>query len=130
MRRLLPRAGLLHQAPAVRTPETHAARPLDDQARRSFEQSFGWDFSRVRVHADVAAVPAAGARAITVGEDIFFGPEQYAPGRLETRRLLAHELTHVVQQARGAAAGRWPRRAERPRPRRRAWPCRPPSEHR
>ncbi|GAA4709182.1 eCIS core domain-containing protein [Phytohabitans rumicis] len=61
---------------------------------------FGFDFSQVRIHPDSAAARAAGARAFTSGRHVWF-----APGRGPAdRRLLAHELTHVVQQAGGAPA--------------------------
>ncbi len=71
------------------------------------ERRFGHDFSRVRVHTDAAAEQSArdvNAHAYTVGTDIVFGAGRYAPGSGEGRRLLAHELTHVVQQSGGAAA--------------------------
>ncbi|HXZ39751.1 MAG TPA: DUF4157 domain-containing protein [Terriglobales bacterium] len=64
----------------------------------------GYDFARVRIHADAAAGTAAsvlGARAFTVGQDIVFGAGEYAPGTLAGRKLLAHELTHVTQQCGG-----------------------------
>jgi hypothetical protein len=73
-----------------------------DLATRSFmEPLFGHDFSRVRVHADPAAAGSAesiNARAYTVGEHVVFGPDEYRPGTADGRRLLAHELAHVVQQ--------------------------------
>ena len=79
-----------------------SGRPLEPALRQDMEQRFGHDFSRVRVHADGAE--AAGARAVracayTVGRDIVFGSAQYAPATMEGKRLLAHELTHVVQSA-------------------------------
>jgi hypothetical protein len=58
----------------------------------------------VRVHADrsaVAAARAVNARAFTHGRDIYFGPDEYRPESMDGRRLLAHELTHVVQQGTG-----------------------------
>jgi Domain of unknown function (DUF4157) len=64
------------------------------------EQRFGSDFSRVRVHTDTEAAESAGrlgARAYTVGQDVVFAAGRYAPDRLDGRRLLAHELAHVVQ---------------------------------
>jgi hypothetical protein len=75
--------------------------PLDTALRRDMEWRFGHDFSRVRVHTDaVAEVSArdASASAYTVGHDIVFGEGQYRPASTRGRRLLAHELTHVVQQ--------------------------------
>jgi len=68
------------------------------------EPRFGHDFSRVRVHTDGAAANAARAvraRAYTIGQDIVFGSGEYAPATTEGQRLLAHELTHVVQQNAG-----------------------------
>jgi hypothetical protein len=68
------------------------------------ETRFGHDFGRVRVHTGARAAESAeavGALAYTVGENVVFGPGRYAPGMGEGRRLLAHELTRVVQQ--GAA---------------------------
>jgi hypothetical protein len=83
--------------------------PLPDTVRSWFEPRFGHDFSQVRVHADDAAANAARgveARAYTSGSNIVFGAGEYAPTTAQGRRLLAHELTHVVQQgAAGAATG-------------------------
>ena len=65
------------------------------------EPRFGHDFSRVRVHLDAAAAQSArdmNALAYTVRQNIVFGPGGFAPGTHEGRRLIAHELTHVVQQ--------------------------------
>lgn len=78
-------------------------RPLDDSARAFFEPRFGHNFSGVRVHTDTKAVKSAetvNALAYTVGRNIVFGKDHYAPPTTEGRKLLAHELTHVVQQAR------------------------------
>lgn len=80
-----------------------AGAPLAGAARAFFEPRFGRDFGNVRVHADARADSLAGslrARAFTVGSDIFFKEGEYAPASEGGRRLLAHELTHVVQQAR------------------------------
>ncbi len=85
---------------ALRSPG-HA---LDADARAFFEPRFGHDFSPVRVHTGAAAGRSAtdlGAEAYTVGRDIVFGAGRFAPGTHEGRRLLAHELTHVVQQSGG-----------------------------
>jgi hypothetical protein len=81
---------------------------LPAEARSFFEPRFGHDFSRVRVHAGDQAAHAAhavGARAFTFGNDIVFGAGEYAPAGPVGRRLLAHELAHVVQQGAGAGAG-------------------------
>ncbi len=78
--------------------------PLDREARAFMEPRFGHDFSRVRVHADSKAAESAravNAYAYTVGQDVVFGAGQYAPGTSEGRRLLAHELAHVLQKSEG-----------------------------
>ncbi len=76
-----------------------------DEAMRSFiEPRMGFDFSQVRIHNDSQAVQMnqqLGARAFTHGSDIYFGAGQYNPGSNEGKRLLSHELTHVVQQSGG-----------------------------
>ena len=87
-----------------------AGRPLDAEARAYFEPRFGHDFGDVRVHANREAAESArevGARAYTVGNHVVFGAGQYAPASAAGRQLLAHELTHVLQQAsaRPGAAG-------------------------
>lgn len=81
--------------------------PLPDPARSFLEPRLGYDFGKVRVHTGPRAEEAARsvqARAFTLGKDIVFGTGQYAPTTVEGRRLLTHELTHVVQQG---AAGRF-----------------------
>jgi hypothetical protein len=83
--------------------------PLSDGTRRYFETRFAADFRAVRVHDDDAAGQASrsiGALAFTRGSDIVFGAGQYAPGTAAGRHLLAHELTHVVQQAGNAELNR------------------------
>ena len=75
--------------------------PLDSAARDFFEPRFGRDFSGVRVHTDASAAESAraiNARAYTLGSHIVFGQGEYEPGTHGGARLLAHELTHVVQQ--------------------------------
>jgi len=77
---------------------------LDPATRAFMEPRFGHDFSKVRVHTDAKAAEsarAANALAYTVGRDVVFGPRQYAPNTNGGQRLLAHELTHVVQQQAG-----------------------------
>lgn len=77
---------------------------LDPQVRADMEARFGTDFDDVRVHDDGEAHAYAaglGARAVTVGRDIAFAQQAYAPHCATGRRLLAHELAHVVQQRRG-----------------------------
>jgi hypothetical protein len=77
-------------------------KPLDDAIRFCMESRFGHDFADVQVHTDHAAAESAeslGAKAYTLGNKIVFGEGRYAPETLEGKRLLAHELTHVVQQS-------------------------------
>lgn len=76
--------------------------PLPKPTRDFFEPRFGIDLSGVRVHMDKQAAEAAqavNARAFTVGPNITFGRGQYSPNSIEGKRLLAHELTHVMQQS-------------------------------
>jgi hypothetical protein len=81
---------------------------LPNAAARAFAQAnFGQNLGDVRIHSDGAAAQSAqeiGARAYTRGRDIVFGPGQYAPQTPAGQRLLAHELTHVAQQAAGRVA--------------------------
>jgi hypothetical protein len=75
--------------------------PLPQSLREFFEPRFGYDFSRVRIHADARAAETARqlqAKAFTVGHDVVFGEGQSAVEKTEGRHLLAHELAHVVQQ--------------------------------
>ena len=78
--------------------------PLDSAIRAYFEPRFGRDFSGVRVHTDARAAASAAAvqaRAYTVGSNVAFGADEYAPATTQGRELLAHELAHTVQQQRG-----------------------------
>jgi Domain of unknown function (DUF4157) len=96
-------------APSTVPPIVHdvlrsAGQPLDQTTRNFMELRFGHDFSRVRVHKDAQAAESAravNALAYSVGRDVVFGSGQYAPQTSEGRRLLAHELTHVVQNRNG-----------------------------
>jgi hypothetical protein len=81
--------------------------PFEPALRQEMEQRFGYDFSRVRVHIGAAAEQSArdvNARAYTVGDNLVFGAGEYKPDTRQGQRLLAHELTHVVQQQSGAEA--------------------------
>ena len=78
-----------------------AGQSLDPTTRSFMESRFRHDFSSVRVHHDEQAAESARALhalAYTVGRDVVFGPGQYAPHTASGGRLLAHELTHLVQQ--------------------------------
>jgi hypothetical protein len=84
-------------------------KPLAAADRTRFEQAFGGEFGHVRVHDDAQAAGQAramGALAFTRGHEIFFAAGQYAPGTPAGDRLLAHELTHVLQESGGAASDR------------------------
>ena len=87
--------------PIVRQTLHSPGEPLDAAARTQMEDRFGHDFGGVRVHTDPLAAAsslAVGARAYTVGSDVVFGPGQYAPKSARGRELLAHELTHAIEQ--------------------------------
>lgn len=81
-----------------------SGKPLDPATRAFMEPRFGHDFSKVRVHADehaAASAAALDASAYTTGNHIVFGIGRYQPATASGRRLIAHELVHVVQQQRG-----------------------------
>jgi len=83
--------------------------PLSGLTRRAMESRIGADFGGVRVHADAEAAEmssALGARAFTLGGDIYFGAGQYRPDTRGGGRLLAHELAHTVQQGAAPPSGR------------------------
>lgn len=80
--------------------------PLDATTQQFFEPRFRHDFNDVRVHTGAAAEAAAsgiGALAFTTGKDIVFGAGQFSPDTEQGKRLIAHELTHVVQQSTAAS---------------------------
>jgi hypothetical protein len=82
-------------------------RPLDESTRAFFESRFAHNFSSVRIHTDAEAARSAhsmNALAYTVGPHVVFGAGQFAPQTNHGRRLLAHELTHVVQQSRSTSS--------------------------
>lgn len=74
---------------------------IPDTVKQRMEDSFGTDFSSVRVHPDSSKAPEVGALAYTQGTDIHFAPGQFKPDSSAGQQLLGHELTHVVQQAEG-----------------------------
>src|ERR1043165_7687762 len=85
--------------------------PISGSLRGFFEPRFGYDFQQVRVHTDGAAsemAHEARASAFTVGRDIVFGKGSYAPETDYGKNLLAHELTHVVQQGYASASSTAP----------------------
>ena len=88
--------------------QSSGGEPLAEPVRAYFEPRFGQDFSQVRVHQGsqaAASARAVNARAYTTGRNIAFGAGEYAPETTEGKRLLAHELTHVVQQGGASLAG-------------------------
>ncbi len=81
--------------------------PLPTFVREYFEPRFGYDFSNVKVHTDSQAAESAqavNAKAFTLGQDVVFGAGEYKPDHEDGKRLIAHELTHVVQQNGAASA--------------------------
>jgi Domain of unknown function (DUF4157) len=97
--------GLAQAPPIVDDAFGSPGRPLDHSARALMESRLGVGLAGVRIHTGGRAAEAAravNARAFTVGQDIFFGANRYDPRSREGQRLLAHELTHTVQQSGGA----------------------------
>jgi len=91
--------------PSVDRVLSGSGKQLDPAIQQDMGQRFGYDFSRVRVHTGTAAEQSAhdvNANAYTVGNNIVFGAGRFAPESNDGRRLIAHELTHVVQQNLGA----------------------------
>jgi Domain of unknown function (DUF4157) len=82
-------------------PADSPGQPLERSTRDFMEPRLGSDFSDVRVHHDTRAARSAdllGADAYTIGRDIYFAAGKYAPGTRDGQHLLAHELTHAIQQ--------------------------------
>jgi len=81
---------------------------LENSANKQYNASFDFDFGNVRIHSDNksdALNRQLNAKAFTTGQDIFFRDGAYQPNTTEGQQLIAHELTHVVQQANGAVGG-------------------------
>jgi Domain of unknown function (DUF4157) len=95
------------QSPSEIPPIVHEVlnspgQPLDSETRTFMESRLGHDFSQVRVHTNAKAEESArriDSQAYTVRQEIIFGSGYYAPKTNEGRKLLAHELTHVIQQS-------------------------------
>lgn len=101
--------GQMSEATAGKIKSTSGGAALPPDTRNQMEGHFGADFSQVRVHTDSSAVQMSqdlGAKAFTHGNNIYFNEGQYSPGSQSGDHLLAHELTHTVQQ--GAAVQRSP----------------------
>ena len=93
------------QTPTVSSPlETRIqsqrgqGQPLPEKTHSFFGSRFGYDFSGVQVHPNAPEADALNAQAFTVGQDIFLAPGRYEPDASRGRHLLAHELTHTIQQ--------------------------------
>ncbi|MFX0065857.1 MAG: DUF4157 domain-containing protein [Candidatus Hermodarchaeota archaeon] len=89
------------------TPNRVTGQSIDKETRGFMESRLGYDFSKVRIHTDSSADRWAGrfrAKAFTIGRDVYFAAGKYNPGSCTGRRLLGHELTHVVQQSGGATS--------------------------
>ncbi|EFH84869.1 DUF4157 domain-containing protein [Ktedonobacter racemifer] len=103
--------GQVAAPPIVQEVLLSPGQPLDPATRAFMEPRFGHDFSRVQVHTGGRAAESAravNAAAYTVGQDIVFGPEEYAPHAPQGQRILAHELAHVIQQERGGTGSASP----------------------
>ena len=74
---------------------------IPDNVKQKMEDSFGTDFSDVRIHSESPQAPEVGALAYTQGTDIHFAPGQFKPDTSAGQQLLGHELAHVIQQAEG-----------------------------
>jgi hypothetical protein len=106
-RRSTSQTEVLTAPPVVHQVLNTSGQALDPATRQFMESRFGQDFSNVRVHTDTQAATSAtsvNALAYTVGKNIVFGANQYAPQTARGKQLIAHELTHVMQQSAGSAS--------------------------
>jgi len=95
--------------PVVNEAIRSTGHPLDTGTRKFFEPRFGHDFKDVRIHTDDVAARSARAihaQAYTIGNNIVFGQNAYRLDTAQGQSLLAHELTHIVQQAKGTSGSR------------------------
>jgi hypothetical protein len=111
-RRIAQRSAAPAEVPDETTQRIHAARgggqALEAAVQQKMGDALGADFSDVRVHTGEQSHSLnqeLGALAFTTGKDVFFGENQYAPHSTSGQELIAHELTHVVQQSTGAVTG-------------------------
>lgn len=88
--------------PLISSALKEGGQPLDNQTREFMESRFGYDFSNVRIHTDsekaTKSAMSVNALAYTVGNDVVFGKGHYNPITNKGKKLLSHELTHVIQQ--------------------------------
>jgi hypothetical protein len=99
---------LAEESPVLDVVSSGGGRPLDEPVRTDMESRLGADFGDVRVHTDDHAHTSAqsvNAHAYTVGSNVVFQRDRYDPGSTEGRTMLAHELTHVIQQRNGPVDG-------------------------
>lgn len=97
--------------------ERGSGQPMDEAVSKNIGGNIGYDFSGVRVHTSPEAAGLSqelSAKAFTTGQDIFFSEGSYDPHSSSGQELLAHELTHVVQQGTGAVSGTGPMRVNEP----------------
>lgn len=93
--------GVMDVPPSVEKVLASSGRPLEPAVREDMEQRFGYDFSGVRIHTDETAVQSAKemiANAYTVNNHLVFGKGHFLPETYNGKKLLAHELTHFIQQ--------------------------------
>lgn len=105
---LLPGGRVHPEVEQAITARRGGGRPLEDGTRERMGEALGDPLADVRVHDDSGAghlARAVSARAFTTGADVFFGSGEYKPGTSDGDRLLAHELTHVVQQRGAPSSG-------------------------
>lgn len=98
-------SGMSEPKPCVEAPASGTGQQLDEGVKAEMESAFDESFSDVRVHTGSEAQKMneeLGARAVTRGRDIYFDSSEYNPATREGKELLAHELTHVVQQRGGS----------------------------
>jgi Domain of unknown function (DUF4157) len=94
----------LQRRPDLTSPRQSTGQPLDPVVRGYFEPLLGHDFSQIRIHTDAREPAEFGAAAYTVENDLTFAPGWFDPATERGRQLLAHELTHAVQQRNAPAA--------------------------
>lgn len=105
--------GFVSDEVATRIQQAHGAGlPLDETTRSTMEPAFGVGFGNVRIHPDSPIPARISAAAFTVGSDVHIAPGLYRPAQPDGQHLLAHELTHVVQQ--GGAGASVPRTPSAP----------------
>ncbi|MBP7628507.1 MAG: DUF4157 domain-containing protein, partial [Zoogloea sp.] len=95
-----PKAGTLTRQAAPAGLALGTGLPLPANERRYFEDRLQADLSAVRIHPEAEAAHSLGANAFAAGRDIGFAPGRWQPGTHEGRRLLGHELAHVIEQGR------------------------------